>query len=221
MQLNQNIVSVDIKLQDKARQLLSRLNGSLKVSCFQLGDSDIDYEISPNKNNARILNAPYNVPAIKYPLIVNGAGKGLKGTISCFLRYVDANGNISSLYNYPPSLTFTNGIIPPTLDEGYDWTQVNFTNVKIGVIMYFQTLLDYYMDNKGKQERLPELYDMKVFFSGNEIIPNGWQIIKDLNNGSLLLGKDSTISVTPGNYQGLVQITGKLTKQVRTIQFNI
>jgi len=87
--------------------------------------------------------------------------------------------------------------------------------------MYFQTLLDYYMDNKGKQERLPELYDMKVFFSGNEIIPNGWQIIKDFNNGSLLLGKDSTISVTPGNYQGLVQITGKLTKQVRTVQFNI
>ena len=221
MILNPAIVQVDIKLQDKARQLLSQLNGKLAVKCFSLGDSDIDYELSPNMNNARILNAPYSVQSIKYPLIVNGGGKGLKGTISCFLRYIDTDGNISSLYNYPPSLTFTNGIIPPTLDEGYDWTQVNFTNVKMGVILYFQTLLDYYMDSMGKQERLSELYDMKVLFNGTEVIPTGWQVIKDLTHGSLLLGKDSTVTVTPANYQGSIQITGKLTKQVRIVQFNI
>ena len=75
MLLDSQILQLDIKVQDKYRKLLSKLGqDGVELKCVQLGDSDIDYELSPNIDNARILNAPYNVESIKYPLIYNGAG---------------------------------------------------------------------------------------------------------------------------------------------------
>lgn len=224
MILDSSQIQVDIKVQDRMRKWLSRLmtSGTLEFECIMLGDSDIDYELSVDMSKARILNAPYNIEAIKYPLIYNGLGKGIKGVITCFARYVDANGDISSYYDYPVSTALTIGKIPPTLQNGYDIDSAAFTNNRMGVIFFIQTLLDYYRDENNLQQRLKEVYEFKVLFNGSETIPSGWQVIKDINNSSLFISKDTVTLVDPSTtLNGELQIVGNISKIQRSIKFNI
>ena len=100
MKLDNSKIVLDLKVQNRYRELISRLGaGQVKIECFILGDSDVNYELGSeviSKN--RILSSPYHSEGIKYPLIYNGLGKGIRGVISCFVRYVDSLGNVLSYY---------------------------------------------------------------------------------------------------------------------------
>lgn len=224
MQLNPIQIQVDVKVQDRMRKWLSTLllSNNLELKCISLGDSDIDYELSTDMSKARILNAPYNIEAIKYPLIYNGLGKGIKGVITVFARYIDANGDVLSYYNYPTNIVLTSGRIPPTLQNGFDIDQINFTSSKMGVIVFIQTLLDYYRDEDNVHQRLKEIYEVKVLFNGTETVLNGWQVLKDLPNGSLLISKDAIPLQDPTTtFNGEIQLIGNTIKITRSIKFNI
>jgi len=223
MILNSNQIQVEIKVADRYRNLLSKLNSNTQLSCVMLGDSDIDYENTQNINKVRILNAPFNAEAIKYPLIYNGLGNGIKGTITSFIRFVDADGNVSSYYEYPLNENLSIGRIPPTLKNGVDKDSLPFTNNRMGIIVFFQTLMDYYKTEEGVQQRLKETYEIKIFFNGVETIPNGWQLINDFDNGSLLLAKDN-ISLQDGGgaiLNGLIKVKGNTSNIEKNITFNI
>ena len=214
MILDNNNIQVDIKVTNRYRKWLSTLliNNTLELKCIMLGDSDIDYELGDSVNGSRILNSPYNPEAIKYPLIYNGLGNGVKGIISTFVRYVDENGDVSSYYNYPLSTTLSIGRIPPTLVNGLDIDTVDFTNDRMGIIFFFQSLLDYYRTDEGVQQRLNENYEIKVKFNNSEIVPNNWQVIRDDLNHSLLISKTNINVTTPTTYSGEIIITGVITK---------
>jgi len=223
MILNTNQITVDIKVADRYRNLISKLgSNNVELKCVILGDSDINYELSDKINEVKILNAPYNPDAIKYPLIYNGLGNGVKGTITSFLRYVNENGDVSSYYEYPTNQNLSVGRIPPVLKNGIDQDFINFTNNKMGAIIYLQTLLDYYRTEEGVQQRLKEPYEIKVFFNNTENIPNGWQVINDFNNGSLLISKDSIVLQDSVNvFNGLLTVKGSISNIEKNILFNI
>lgn len=219
MLLNTNIVTIDLKTQDRYRKILSRLGkDGYELKSVVLGDSDINYELSQDITKNRILNTPYSIDKIKFPLIYNGAGKGIKGSLLTFARFVDSNGKIKSLYNYPLNNTLTLGNIPPKLDNGFNWEQITFDSTKSGVILFFETLLDYYRDINNVQKRLIEKYNITVLFNDTETIPSPWQVIKDFDNGSILLAKDT--GAVSGTYLGVVSIEGQLTKIKKEITFN-
>ena len=220
MELNQNIIEVDIKVQDSYRQLLSQLGiGAAQLQCVMLGDSDIDYELGPNvATKNRILSAPYSIPAIKFPLIFNGAGKGLSGNITTFARQVNSDGTVSGIYAYPPTLTFTISQVPPTLANGYNWTNLTFTTAKMGFILYFQSILAYYQNISGVQEKLIESYTITVTFNGSSTLPANWEIIYDTTDNSMLIAKNAVSLI--GNPNGLITVVGNISKMTSTINFN-
>ena len=236
MQINPSVLTLDIKVQDKFRSMLANIaNGSMTLSGVILGDSDIDYENSININDSRILNTPFNVDAIKYPLIYNGSGRGLYGYISCFARQVNSDGSISSLYQYPTNSTFTAGTTIPTLGDGYNFNSLTFSAAKLGYILFFQTILSNYEDSgTGLQERLNEQIDITVKFNGSTIVPLPWQVTIDggttqinidglpytVYNNSMLIGKDLTDSVS-ANSNGQIIVSGELSNIKKTINFNI
>lgn len=222
MILNSNQITVDIKLADRYRNILSKLGTNTELKCVMLGDSDINYETTQNINKVRILNAPANAEAIKYPLIYNGLGRGIKGMVTSFLRYVDSDGNVSSYYEYPLNENLSIGRVPPTLKNGVDKDQLTFTNNRMGVIVFLQSLLDYYRDANGVQQRLKETYEIKIFFNGVETIPVGWQLTNDFDNGSFLLAKDNIpLQDSNGALNGLLTIKGNISNIEKNITFNI
>lgn len=149
---------LDIKAQDRLREWFSKRGGSnnLIITCLSLGDSDVDYHLSDQVDKIQVLSAPYNVERIKSKLIYEGDVSNLTGKITSYLRYVDANGLVKSLYNYVPNKNFFTGIFPPALSSGFDWDDITFTtNLREGFIVYFQTLPDGFtepdpMDNTKK-----------------------------------------------------------------------
>lgn len=221
MILDPTRINVDIKVQDRFRQYLSELlsKNLIELKCVMLGDSDIDYEMGYQINKVRILNSPYNIQAIKYPLIYNGLGKGIKGTVTTFVRYVDTNGTVSSYYNYPTDTVLSSGRVPPILRNGYDVSFVEFTSAKSGAIVFLQSLLDYYVDENGVQQRLKEQYDIKFFFNGSQVVPNGWQATVDSDNGSFLIGKSNVAIQFPSDYKGEVLIKGLSSQLTKTLKF--
>lgn len=236
MKINPNILQLDIKVQDKFRENLAQLaNGNLKLSCVMLGDSDIDYEISQDMSNARILNAPFNVEGIRYPLVYDGPGKGLDGYITCFARKVDSTGAVLGLYNYPTNDTFTNGQLPPKLENGKDFSKLEFDGTKMGYILYFQSLLYNFVDDSTQQlMRLNEKINIKVTFDGSETIPAEWDVVKDngtrtvtlnnksysLYNNSMLIAKNIGGSAT-NNIKGIIKVTGEFSNITKNITFNL
>lgn len=223
MILNSNILQLDIKLQDKYRSYISSLetDPTLLPSCLILGDSDVDYELAPNVNTTRVLNAPYSVGGVKHKLIYNGVGKDLSGVIKCFARKVDTDGTIESLYNYDQNLNFSPGNIPPTLQNGYDWNQLTFDDSQMGYILFFETVLDYYIDVNNVKERLVETYSFTFDWDGSGITPANWDYVIDNTNGSLLLTKVNTTSTPIGlNYRGKITIVGSFSQKVKTVTFN-
>ena len=221
MKLDPSNIVLDLKVQDRYRQLLSQLGtNAVTLSCIVLGDSDIDYELGESvQTKNRILSTPYNSEGIKYPLIYNGLGKGIKGTVTSFARFVDASGNISSYYSYPLNETLSQGTTPPTLANGFNISSILFTSSKMGVILYFQTLLDYYRDSNGIQEKIKENYAIQVLFSGSTTVPSSWEVIVDQTNNSMFIGKDA-ISVG-SSLNCTIGIIGTVTGSKKIILFNM
>lgn len=228
MILQNNTLQLDIKLTDAYRKYLSSLGSleALKAGCVILGDSDIDYTLSPNISESAILNAPYAPSGIKHKLLWNGVGKDLSGTIRCFARQVQANGSINSLYNYPTDEIFSLGDTPPELINGKDWNQITFNDSKMGYILFFETVLDYYLTDDGINERLIELYDVSIDWNsennnGDNSIPLDWDVVTDNLNGSMLISKnDTTLNPIGLNYRGQIIISAQFTKKKKIITFN-
>ncbi len=219
MILDNNILQLDIKLQDPYREIISKLGkGNVEITCVILGDSDIDYELSQDMNNAKILNAPYSVTSVKYPLVYNGLGKSLVGKVTCFARKIDSASKVNSLYTYPTNKVFSYNRIPPTLENGFDWDKLEFTADKMGYILFFQTLLDFYVDDNGVQQRVKEQFSFNITFNNSPILPSGWEIIIDQDNGSLLIGKNA--SAVTNIYNGKIEVQGKTTSNKKVIEFN-
>ena len=220
---NPNTLVVDVKLQDQYRSYIAKMiaDPTQIPSTVILGDSDIDYELSPNVGNSAILNTPYGQCGIKHPLIYNGVGANLSGLINCFARQVQANGTVDSLYNYNTNLNWSAGVIPPVLANGYDWDQITFTDSQMGYVLFFESVLDYYLTSTGVQEQLQETYTFTFSWNGSVITPSNWNYVIDNTHGSLLLAKLDTTSTPIGlNYRGSITIEGQFTGFIKVVTFN-
>lgn len=222
MKLDSQVLSIDVKVQDRYRQWLSSLgnDGLLTAKCVILGDSDIDYEL-PNMNVAKILNAPYSTQGIKHKLIYNGVGKNLAGTLKAFARKVLSNGEVQSLYTYPSNEIWGTGILPPNLGNGKSWEELVFDDSQMGYILFFSTVLDYYFDEDGVKKRLTEEYEYTFDWDGSDITPANWEFIIDNENGSLLLSKKDTTAVPVGTIsRASLTVKGLYSNKTKKIIFN-
>lgn len=223
MKIRENILQIDIKVEDRYRKWFSTLgqDGCLAATCVVLGDSDIDYELAPNIDKTRIVSTPYHVEGIKHKLIYNGVGKNLAGQIVSFARKVDDLGNVSSIYNYPTDEIFATGIIPPALSNGKNWERLTYTDSKMGYILYFSTVLDYYLDDNGVKKRLVEAYDFSFDWDGGTQ-PVEWDYVIDNDNGSILIAKEDTSSSPVGSaFNATVTVVGQESQKIKKVRFNI
>jgi hypothetical protein len=221
--INNNTLLVQLKVQDRYRKWFSGLGTEIPLSstCVIFGDSDIDYELAPNVGQSRILSAPFNCEGIKYKLLYNGVGKNLSGIIKCFTRTVLSTGDIQSYYDYPNSDTLSTGRIPPTLNNGVDTEQLTFTNDKMGYILFFSTVLDYYFDVNGVKERLVEDYNFSIDWNDSDATPTGWDFVIDNKNGSMLISKDITANPVGSTYNGTITVTGQFSNKIKKVKFNL
>lgn len=212
-------LAVDTKAQDRLREWFAKrgLPENVVITCVGLGDSDVDYNMTQQATRIKVIQAPYQVPRIKHHLYYSGVTANITGTITTFIRRVNELDQIESLYNYPPNnITYTAGIIPPTLANGYNFATVDFNILnpdKEGFIVYFQTLPDGYLDSSGVQQRLVEQYD----FTFNNI-PVSWEVILDQTNGSFLIAKPAGYVFS--SLQGSIVIKGLSSSLTKTILFN-
>jgi hypothetical protein len=212
-------LAVDTKAQDRLREWFAKrgLPENVVITCVGLGDSDVDYNMTQQATRIKVIQAPYQVPRIKHHLYYSGVTANITGTITTFIRRVNELDQIESLYNYPPNnITYTAGIIPPTLANGYNFATVDFNTLnpdKEGFIVYFQTLPDGYLDSSGVQQRLVEQYD----FTFNNI-PVSWEVILDQINGSFLIAKPAGYVFS--SLQGSIVIKGLSSSLTKTILFN-
>lgn len=223
MRLKTNILEIDVKCQDRYRKWFSSLGTEalLENQCVILGDSDIDYELAPNIDSTRILSAPFNVEAVKHKLIYNGVGKNLAGSIKVFARKVLDTGVVQSLYNYPLDEIWSTEVTPPILTTGKSWEKFTFDDSKMGYILFFSTVLDFYLDANDVKKRLKETYTVTFDWNGGAI-PLNWEFTIDNINGSLLLAKDDTTSTPIGvNYNATITIVGDFSQKTKKIFFNI
>jgi len=169
---------LDVKAQDRLREWFSQRGSTANVliKCVGLGDSDVDYELSDQVDKIQVLSAPYNIPQIKHKLIYDGQASNLTGIITAYLRRVDETNQINSLYGYPPTQTYSSGIFPPLVTNGFDWSAITFSGTtREGFIVFFQTLPDNFTepDPNNLSQVLPlrfvEQYDIVV---DNLPIPN-------------------------------------------------
>ena len=192
---NQGQLLLDIKIQDKFRAMLA--TGQMpQIVGVVLGDSDIDYNVSP-VTNSRIVNAPFNVEKIKYPLVYSGSDNGLEGYITCFARKVTDSGTVSSLYGYPPdATTFTTSVTGafPNVNNGLNISRLDYPTVgRVGYVCFFQTLLlNYYDPTTNLIMRLNE--PMKFDFSPTLSGGTGWEIIVD-NETTPIVSGTTTINL--------------------------
>lgn len=239
---NKNYIYIDTKVQDEFRKRLAQLNNTnLKATCVTLGDSDVDYRLVTPKSDQRVLNAPFSVNAVKYPLFYSGAANGLNGYITAFARQVvDDNGNtlVNSLYEFPPLENFSLGSTAPTVDNGKNFSRLEFAENKMGYILYFQSILYNYIDqDSGLLKRFNEKISCRIYFNNEEYVPDDWQIIKDENsrdiylanedktitihNNSVFIAKDATLQPISNNNNGRIEILGETTGLQKIIYFNI
>jgi len=221
MLLNKDILSLDIKVQSRYRKWFSTLGmkDTLAASSVILGDSDIDYSLGDNIQETRILNAPYS-GGIKHKLIYNGVGKDFSGEIKCFHRKILANGDVQSLYDYNLNENWTTGVFPPTLANGKNIDIITFDDTKMGYILFFETVLDFYLTEDNIKKRFIESYNCNIDWNGG-VKPATFDFIFDSDNGSILISKNDT-SLTPVglNYRGTITMTGGFSNKVKIIKFN-
>lgn len=212
-------LTLDAKVQDRLREWFSKrgLPDAVQLKSVQLGDSDINYEMSQQVNTIRVLNAPYQVQGIKHKLTYTGATSNVSGRIETYYRHVNDLGQVESFYSYHANLNLTLGVYPPSRGNQVNQSTISFntlSNTKEGFIIFNQTLPDGYTTTPGNiPMRLKEEYDFTV-----SVYPTDWEFIIDQANGSIFIAK-------PDNYifQGLigtVQMKGHLSSLTRTIEFN-
>lgn len=213
-----NRLTLDIKAQDRLREWFSKRGDAtiVQLKCIELGDSDVDYEMSQQVNSIKILNSPYDVERIKHRLYYSGVVDNITGKITTFLRRVNAVDQVESLYNYPSSSGYTAGVVPPTRANGFDFNTIAFDSLSVlkeGFIVYYQTLPDNYFDSNGVPQRLIEQY---VFTFNN--VPSSWEVILDQTNGSFLIAKPAGYTFL--SLTGTIQVDGTLSTLSKTITFN-
>jgi len=213
---------IDLKTQDLLRKWFSERNNltNFSLTGLSLGDSDVDYKLSQQFYNIKTLAAPYNVKEIKHKLVYDGQINNLIGELTVYLRRVNPNGSVSSLYNYidgySSNFVFASGDTPPTLANGKNWDSIPFSLSEVdreGFIVFPQTLPDGYYDNNGNKLRLKETYDFTI-----SVIPVGWEIITDTDNGSFFIAKPASYVFLLQNSQ--ITIKGKISGITKTITFN-
>ena len=154
-------------------------------------------------------------------MIYNGVGKNLSGIIKCFSRKVLSTGDIQSYYDYPNSETWSTGQIPPTLTNGKNVENITFDTTKMGYILYFSTVLDFYLTADGVKERLVEPYTFSAIdWNGTEAIPTSWDYVIDNDNGSMLISKDVTSSIG-ALYTGTITVIGQFSNKIKKVNFNL
>lgn len=229
-----NNVTLDIKVQDKLRELFSKRGSdrSVKITNISLGDSDIDYDLSQQREIIKCFKTPFNVNGIKHKLIYEGEVNNISGTVQTNIIKLTKNLNnitsLNSLYNYPPdSNTFIPGKIKPTLENAYNASMLDFGPdlVDIGYVVFAKTMMDnYYSKSTGKPLRLEEGYTIslsseKLNFNteGNiinsDILPGGltdkWEIIYDEENSSFSICKPASYSSI--GEKRVIELLGKKT----------
>lgn len=220
MAFNDNTrLTLDLKAQDKLRSWFARRQdtNNVVITCVELGDSDIDYELSQQTNSIKILDAPYDTSRIKYKVLYTGNDSNLSGILTTFIREIPPNSIINSLYTYPTNTNFTPGIQPPTLANGKDYSVITFDTLSVskeGFLVFFQTLPDGYLDSSGAQERLAEPF---LFTLTN--VPLSWEVILDSPNGSLMISKPDSY-IFAGSTNGTIKARGLLSGIERTVTFN-
>lgn len=216
---NSSALAVDVKAQDKLREWFSKrgVPDNAVIKCMGLGDSDVEYNMSQQATRIKVLQAPFAVPRIKHHLYYSGVSANITGILTTFLRRVNELDQIESLYNYPPNnITYTAGVVPPTLSNGYNFSTIDFDILNVlkeGFLVYTQTLPDNYVDANGLQQRLIEQYD----FTFNNI-PVSWEVILDQSNGSFLIAKPAGYVFT--SQQGSIIVKGLSSSISKTILFN-
>lgn len=228
---NNKNLKIDIKAQEKFREWVAKRNSltPFTLGAISFGDSDIDYSLSPDKyiNNIRILNAPYSQNKIKHPIAYSGLVGKLLGQVRSYVRVINPNGRLSSMYSYPnPPSTFPNTVSDgftvgnsiPTLENAYNWSTWEFNDfgAKGGIIVFNETIPDNYIDaSTNLPLRILEQYE----FSLSSSLPSNWELIFDNNFGSFLLAHNST--AIQQNAFRTITITGKKTGITKIFTFNV
>lgn len=211
-------LTLDAKVQDRLREWFSKrgMPDVIQLQALQLGDSDINYEMSQQTNGIRVLNAPYQVQGIKHKLIYTGSTTNITGKIEMYIRYVNDSGQVASYYQFPSNTNLTLGVYPPSRGNQINKTSILFNNLnpnKEGFILFYQTLPDGYLDVNNVPMRLKEEYDFNI-----PTIPVGWDFIIDQLNGSIFIARpDSYVFL---GSTGTVQVKGQLSSISKTITFN-
>lgn len=215
---NKNQLTINTTVQDRLRQFFATRNGSLqdvKISSVGLGDSDVNYELTPQYTNIKVIESSYNIPRIKYHLVYDGVVDNLTGSIESYIRLVSFTGVVSSYYGYPGNTTLTPGVVPPLRANQVNVTALGYSGTrKQGYIVFNQTLPDNYTDSSGVKLRLKEEYQFDTYN-----FPSSWELIIDNINGSFFLAKPTGYTFISST--GTIKITGKKSALTKTITFNI
>jgi len=212
-------LTLDAKVQDRLREWFSKrgMPDALQLKSVQLGDSDVNYEMSQQVNSIRVLNAPYQVQGIKHKLTYTGATSNISGKIETYYRHVNDQGQVGSFYTYPTNTTLSLGVYPPSRGNQINQSTIPFNTLsttKEGFIIFNQTLPDgYLMPSSNIPMRLKEEYDFTI-----SVYPIGWEFIIDQVNGSIFIAKPD--SYTFLGLVGTIQMKGHLSSLTRTISFN-
>ena len=163
-------ITLDIKIQDELRKWFSQRGSqnNLQITGISLGDSDIDYELSQNKEIIKSFPAPYRSYGIKHKLIYDGNINNLSGTIVTNIVKINSEGYLQSIYNYPQDSVFLSGTTKPGASTGLNFEKIPFdsaSTVLEGYVVFISTLIDQYLDVNGNRERYLESY--KITFSSN------------------------------------------------------
>lgn len=207
---------LDIKAQDRLREWFSQRGSTNNVilKAVSLGDSDVDYKLSDQSTKIEVLSAPYNISRIKHKLIYDGVASNLTGHLAAYMRHVNVNGDVESLYAFPPdNSTFTQDIIPPVLTNGYDTAQLIFgsaTTDKEGFIVFLQTVPDGFpdpLDTTGKTPlRFIEKYDYKI-----DNLPAAVAITNVSNGNPIVITTGTPHGLVTGSEVVLQNISGNTT----------
>jgi hypothetical protein len=213
-----NNIVLDIKIQDELRNYLSQRGSSnnFKITNISLGDSDIDYDLSQNKDAITSFKSPFQSYGIKNKLTYNGGDNNVSGYIHIDIIKVDSDGSLQSYYKYPASVGFSSGIVEPTLNNSYDFSEIPFnSNTTLEGYVVFIKTLGYNLLPNTPISRIEETYTVNFI----DTIPSDWELIEDNNNNSFFLAKPTSYAFE--NLKNQIKITGNISGFEKTLKYKI